>query len=92
MTRTLVAAVTALAIFAVTAERADATHSRGKCMARGDTIARNDTGRVYEREEEAEVRSLWGCTWSRIDLRTRDEGSEASDPAAGSLRAARSKR
>ena len=65
MTRTLIGAVTALAILALTAGTADATHSRGKCKARGETIAKNDTGRVYEREEEAEVRTLWGCTWER---------------------------
>ncbi len=44
---------------------ASATHSRGKCKQRGETIAKNDTGRVYEREQEAEVRVLWGCLWSR---------------------------
>lgn len=64
-TRTLIAAVTALAILGVTSSSADATHSRGKCKARGTTIAKNDTGRVYEREQDAEVRTLWGCVWSQ---------------------------
>jgi hypothetical protein len=64
-TRTLIAAVTALAILGLTSSSADATHSRGKCKARGTTIAKNDTGRVYEREQEADVRTLWGCVWSR---------------------------
>jgi hypothetical protein len=64
-TRTLIAAVTAFAILALTAGSAEATHSRGKCKARGDTIAKNDTGRVYEREQDAEVKTLWGCVWER---------------------------
>jgi hypothetical protein len=62
-TRTLIAALTAFAILGLAATSADATHSRGKCKARGDTIAKNDVGRVYEREQEAEV--MWGCSWSR---------------------------
>ena len=64
-TRTLIAAVIALGILALTSSSADATHSRGKCKARGTTIAKNDIGRVYEREQDAEVRTLWGCTWSQ---------------------------
>ncbi len=64
-TRTLIAAVMAFAILALTAGSADATHSRGKCKARGDTIVKNDTGRVYEREQDADVRQLWGCVWDR---------------------------
>jgi hypothetical protein len=43
---------------------ASANHSRGKCKARGDTIVKNDSGRVYEREEDAEVTTLYGCLWS----------------------------
>lgn len=65
LARTLTALTLAVILLALAATSADATHSRGKCKARGTTIAKNDTGRVYEREEEAEVRSLWGCTWSR---------------------------
>lgn len=58
-------ALTAALIAVAAAAPASATHSRGKCKARGETIAKNDVGRVYEREEEAEVRTLLGCTWSR---------------------------
>jgi hypothetical protein len=58
-------ALAAALIAALSATPASATHSRGKCKARGTTIAKNDSGRVYEREQEAEVTSLWGCLWSK---------------------------
>jgi hypothetical protein len=142
-TRTFIALVISFAILGLSAGTADAKHSRGKCKARGDTIAKNDTGRVYE-TSNGDATTLWGCTWSRnrpfememaagddfvtfesyddvmlrgrfvawtftredvsckadcppgydatteyvrtFDMRTGDENSETSDPAAGTLR------
>jgi hypothetical protein len=54
----------AVLLLALSASPAAANHSRGKCTARGHTIAKNDSGRVYEREQDAEVTALWGCLWS----------------------------
>ena len=79
MTRTLIGAATAFAILGLTASSADATHSRGKCKMRGETIAKNDSGRVYETaDSEAATTTLWGCLWSRnrayrLDVATDDE-------------------
>ena len=67
------ALVAALLVALAAAAPAGATHSRGKCKGRGDTIVKNDAGRVYEREEEAEVRQLFGCLWAsnrEIELET----------------------
>jgi hypothetical protein len=63
-TRTLLTICLAVLGLSLAAAPASATHSRGKCKARGTTIAKNDLGRVYEREQDAEVKSLWGCLWS----------------------------
>ena len=46
LARTLLIASLALLSAAFAAAPAGATHSRGKCTARGDTIAKNDSGRV----------------------------------------------
>jgi hypothetical protein len=58
--RTLTAATIAVILLALAATGADATHSRGKCKKRGQTVAKNDSARVYERGP-----SLYGCAWSR---------------------------
>jgi hypothetical protein len=50
---------------ALAAAPAGATHSRGKCRASGKTIAKNDSGRVYETETADGASVLWGCLWSR---------------------------
>ena len=62
--RVILASLAALLLLSLSAAPASATHSRGKCKARGDTIVKNDSGRVYEREQDAEVKTLWGCLWS----------------------------
>ena len=54
----------ALLVALAAAAPAGATHSRGKCKGRGDTIVKNDSGRVYEREQDTEVKQLFGCLWS----------------------------
>ena len=63
--RLLAIAALALLSTAFLAAPAGATHSRGKCTARGDTIAKNDSGRVYETVDDEGVETLWGCLWSR---------------------------
>lgn len=65
--RLLPIALLAALVAAVAAAPASATHSRGKCKARGETIAKNDSGRVYETETGDGATILWGCLWSRND-------------------------
>jgi hypothetical protein len=55
----------ALSVALVTAAPAGATHSRGKCTAHGETLEKNDSGRVYETTDSEGVDTLWGCLWSR---------------------------
>jgi hypothetical protein len=63
--RALILTLAALVALAAAAAPASATHSRGKCTARGTTIAKNDTGRVFERPRNVNVTLLMGCLWSR---------------------------
>ena len=43
---------------------ADATHSRGKCKQRGKTVVKNDSGRLFEKDNVGGGLTLLGCLWS----------------------------
>jgi hypothetical protein len=80
LARTLIVALAAALLLALGAAPASATHSRGKCKAKGTTVAKNDSARVYEREEEAEVRTtLYGCLWSK-NRPVKLQSASGSDP------------
>jgi hypothetical protein len=51
-------------VASLAASPAAATHSRGKCRQGGTTLAKNDSGRVFERETGLGA-NLYGCLWSR---------------------------
>jgi hypothetical protein len=43
---------------------AGATHSRGKCTQPGKTIVKNDSGRLFEKDNVGGGLTLLGCLWS----------------------------
>ncbi|HEX8053456.1 MAG TPA: hypothetical protein VF517_10725 [Thermoleophilaceae bacterium] len=57
----LLAAVVSVALLAAPA---GATHSRGKCTQRGKTLIRNDSGRLFEKDNVGGGLTLLGCLWS----------------------------
>jgi hypothetical protein len=63
--RRLLVVLVAVLGLAVGAAPAEANHSKGKCKARGTTLAKNDSGRVYETTTKDGSEVLWGCYWAR---------------------------